>query len=70
MLSKSKKEIFSHCLSSHFVKIFVDPGNLVLLRFYVADHFLNCKKKIFTSVAFEVRFITALPCDGVWFMHD
>ena len=51
------------------MKIFVDPGNLVLLRFYVADHFL-CKKKIFSSVAFEVRFITALPCDGVWFMHD
>ena len=69
MLSKSKKEIFSHCLSSHFVKIFVDPGNLVLLRFYVTDHFL-CKKKIFSSVAFEVRFITALPCDCVWFMHD
>ena len=69
MLSESKKEIFSDCLSSHFVKIFVDPGNLVLLRFYVADHFL-CKKKIFRSVAFEVRFTTALPCDSVWFMHD
>ena len=69
MLSKSKKEIFSHCLSSHFVKIFVDPGNLVLLRFYVADHSL-CKKKTFTSVALEVRFITALPCDCVWFMRD
>ena len=70
MLSKSKKEIFSHCLqSSHFVKISVDPGNLVLLRFYVADHFL-CKKKKFTSVALEVRFITALPCDCVWFMRN
>ena len=69
MLSKSKKEIFSHCLSFIFVKIFVDPGNLVLLRFHVADHFL-CKRKIVSSVAFEVRFITALPCDCVWFMHD
>ena len=60
---------FQSLLVFYFCEIFLDPGNLVLLRFHVADHFL-CKKKIFSSVAFEVRFITALPCDCVWFMHD
>ena len=28
-----------------------------------------CKKKLFSFVAFEVRFITARPCDCVLFMH-
>ena len=65
MLSKSRKEDFQSLLVYTFCDNIRRPR-----KSYAADY-ISLQKKLFSSVAFEVRFITTLPCDCViWFMHD